>query len=163
MGRDGGGACELCVGVHTTHGVGHTVRGRTSSHVIGVQRTAGTTAGSNGEVTYAVLLAPLLVGAGNGVLEAGGVGGVTGDGNANVLQLHDSNALGNVVGAVALNVCTGTLGVSLLVNDLDFLGEGIELGVEAQYNDLEINAASHASTVSPMCRLSSTMPPARSM
>ena len=49
-----------------------------------MEGTAGTTAGSDGEVANAVLLAPLLVGTCNGVLETGGVSGVTGDGNANV-------------------------------------------------------------------------------
>ena len=39
----------------------------------------------------------------NQMLETGGVGGVTGDGNLNTLSLHDSNAFQNVVGAVALN------------------------------------------------------------
>ena len=67
VGRNGGGACELCIGVHTTHGVGHTVRGRTCAHVIGMQSTSGTAAGSNREVLHAVFNTPLLVGACNGV------------------------------------------------------------------------------------------------
>ena len=76
-----------------------------------MEGTSGTAAGCNGEVLHAVLNAPLLVGACNGMLEAGRVGGVAGDGNADLLKLHDGNALGNVVRAVALNGCARTLGV----------------------------------------------------
>ena len=47
------------------------------------------------------------------MLETGRVGGVTGDGNVNVLFPHDSNALTNVVSAVAVYFCTGAIGVSL--------------------------------------------------
>ena len=65
MSRHGGRASELSVAVHTAHGVGHAVGSGACSHVIGVQGTAGTTAGSDGEVLLAVLVAPLLVGAGN--------------------------------------------------------------------------------------------------
>ncbi len=126
MSGNGGGTCELCIGVHTTHGVGHTVRGRTSCHVIGVEGTACAAAGCYGEVANTVFLAPLLVGTCNGVLESGGVGGVTGDGNAYVLKLHDSNALGNVVGAIALNVSAGTLGECLLFENGNSLGVRIK-------------------------------------
>ena len=45
---NGGGACELCVGVHSSHGVGHTVAGGTCSHVIGMEGSTCTTAGCNG-------------------------------------------------------------------------------------------------------------------
>ena len=38
--------CELSVRVQTTHGVGHTIRSRTSSHVVWVQCTTRTTTGS---------------------------------------------------------------------------------------------------------------------
>ena len=68
--RNGAGARELRVGVHTTHGVGHAVAGRTRGHVVGVERTAGAAAGSDGEVLLAVLDAPLLVGASDRMLEA---------------------------------------------------------------------------------------------
>ena len=61
--------------------VGQAVAGRTSGHVIGVQGTARAAAGSDGEVLLAVLDIPLLVVTGDQMLEAGGVGGVTGDGN----------------------------------------------------------------------------------
>ena len=80
VGGDGGGTCELSITMHTAHGVGHAVGSGTCSHVVGMQGTAGAAAGSDGEVLAAILHALLLVGAGNGMLEAGGVGGVTGDG-----------------------------------------------------------------------------------
>ena len=47
---DGGGTCELSITMHTAHGVGHAVGSGTSSHVVGVQSTAGAAAGSDGEV-----------------------------------------------------------------------------------------------------------------
>ena len=62
------------------------------------------------------------------MLEAGRVSGVTGDGNADILELHDSNALGNVICAVALNVRARTLGVCGLGDDLYRLGVRIKLG-----------------------------------
>jgi len=52
-----------------------------------VEGSARTATRSNREVLNTVLVTPLLVGACNGVLESGGVGGVTGDGNADVLKL----------------------------------------------------------------------------
>lgn len=113
--------------MHTTHGVGHAVAGGAGRHVVGMQGTACAAAGSDGEVVDAVLDAPLLVGACDRVLEAGRVGGVAGDGNADVLKLHDSHALGNVVCAVALDVRSRTVGISLLLGDGDGLGVGIEL------------------------------------
>ena len=83
----------------------------TCCHVIGVRGSTCTTTGCNGEVLSAVLITPLLVGSCNGVLESGGVGGVTGDGNSNVLKAHDRNALGNTVRAIALNLCSVTVRV----------------------------------------------------
>ena len=126
---NGGRACELRVAMHSSHGVCHTVAGGTCSHVIGVESSTCTATGCNGEVAYAVLLAPLLIGTCNGMLESGGVGGVTGDRNADMLLLHDSNTLGNVVGAVALNVGSGALGEGLLLENGDRLGVGIEGGL----------------------------------
>ena len=41
VGRDGGRTSELCITVHTAHGIGQAVRSGTCSHVIGVQGTAG--------------------------------------------------------------------------------------------------------------------------
>jgi len=63
------------------------------------------------------------------MLESGGVGGVTGDGNANVLQSHDSNALGNVVSTVATNGSTGTVRICGLVNNAYFLGSVVKLSL----------------------------------
>ena len=100
---DGGRTSKLCVTMHTTHGVRHTIGSGTCSHVVGVQSTAGTTAGCDGELLLALLDALLLVGACNGMLEAGGVGGVTGDGNVNTLVTHNSNAFADIVTAVAVN------------------------------------------------------------
>ena len=72
--RDGGGACELCIGVHTAHGVGHAVGSGACGHVVRVQGTARAAAGSDGEVLLAVLDSPLLVGTGDQMLEGGKAG-----------------------------------------------------------------------------------------
>ena len=125
----GGGACELRVAVHTAEGIGHAVGSGACSHVIGMQGTAGAAAGGHGEVLLAVLLAPLLVGTCNGVLEARRVGGVTGDGNAHVLKSHDGHALGHAIGAVALDSRARTVGEGLLGDHVHLFGGGIELGL----------------------------------
>ena len=127
---NGRGARKLRVGVHTSHGVGHAVAGRTCRHVVGVKRSAGAAARRDREVLDAVFIAPFLVGAGDRVLESRRVGGVAGDGNADVFELHDGHALGNVVRAVALDVRSRTVGVGLLIHDLYLLGEGVELGLD---------------------------------
>ena len=51
-----------------------------------------------------------LVGAGNQMLEAGGVGGVTGDGYIHALGLHDGHALVDVVSAIAADLGPLALG-----------------------------------------------------
>ena len=83
--------------MHTTQRVGQAVACGACSHVIGMQGTARAAAGSDREVLLAVLDGPLLVGAGNQMLEADGVGGVAGDGALHVLLLHDGNAFHNIV------------------------------------------------------------------
>ena len=84
MRRDGGRTRELGATVDAAEGIGQAVGSRASRDVVGMEGTAGAAAGSNREVLDAVLVGPLLVGAGNQVLEADGVGGVAGDGNANL-------------------------------------------------------------------------------
>ena len=116
--------------MHSAHGVRQTVGRRTCSHVVRVERSARTAAGCNGEVLDAVFDTPLLVGARNGVLEACRVGGVAGDGNAHVFELHDGNAFRNVIRAVAANIRTGTVGECLFGNYLDGFGIRIEFGFD---------------------------------
>ena len=81
VGGNAGRTGELSVGVHASHGVGHTIAGGTGGHVIGMEGTAGAAAGSDGEEGLTLFDAFFLIGSHDGVLEAGGVGGVTGDGN----------------------------------------------------------------------------------
>ena len=126
---NGGGACELRVGMHTAHGIGHAVGSRACRDVIRMEGTACAAAGSNGEVLLAVLKCPLLVGTCNKVLEAGRVGGVAGDGNINALELHDGDAFENVVSAVAADLCALAVGISYLADDLELAGEEIEFGL----------------------------------
>ena len=111
--RNGGGTCELCIGVHTAKSISHTIGSRACCHVIRMQGTSCTTTGSNGEVFLTSFDTLFLVGTCYRMLETGRVGGVSGDGNVNVLFPHDSNALTNVVSAVAVYFCTGTIRVSL--------------------------------------------------
>ena len=84
--RNGGGTGELRVAVHAAHRVGQAVGGRARRHVVRMQGTARAAARSDREVLFAVLDRPLLIGAGNQVLEAGGVGGVAGDGDVHALH-----------------------------------------------------------------------------
>ena len=88
--------------MHTSQGIGEAVGSRACSHVIRMQGTSCAAAGSNGEILFACLGALLLICTCNGMLESGGIGGVTGDGYVHVLLPHDGNALGNAVGSVAV-------------------------------------------------------------
>ena len=127
MSRYGGRACELRVGVHTTHGVGHTVGSRACRHVIRVERSACTAARCNGEVAFAHLDTFFFVRACNRVLEARRVGGVACDGYVYAFHVHDSNAFTNVVCAEAANFCTRTARVRYFANDSDFARSVVEL------------------------------------
>ena len=120
--------CELSVRVHTSHSIGHTVRCGTCGHVIGVQGTAGAAARCYREVSLAGQHALLLVGSGNGVLEAGGVGRVTGDRYVDILFPHDCYALAYIVGTVAANLRTQTVRVGYRLHLLHFARVVIELG-----------------------------------
>ena len=130
MSRDGGGTGELGVGVHTAHGVGHAVGSGASSHVVGVQSTAGAAAGGHGEVLLALLDALLLIGTGYGVLEPGGVGGVAGDGHIHALVVHDGHALANVITAVAADSSPLTIGIGHLPDGLQLAGVVVKLGLD---------------------------------
>ena len=129
MCRNGGGACELGVGVHAAHGVGHAVGSGTGSHIVGMEGTTRAAAGGDGEVLLALLDAFLLIGTGNGMLEAGGVGGVACDGNVDALGVHDGDAFADVIRAVAANIGALTLGVADLSDNRELTGEVIELGL----------------------------------
>ena len=85
--RHGGRTCKLGVTVHAAHGVGQAIGSRTSCHVIRMQGTACAAAGSNREIFFVVFECPLLISACYQVLETGGVGGVTGNGNVDTLSL----------------------------------------------------------------------------
>lgn len=63
------------------HGVGHGVAGMACGHVVGVQGTSRPAAGGYGEILLALLITLLLIGVRHRMLEAGGVGGVDGDGH----------------------------------------------------------------------------------
>ena len=128
MGGHGGRTGELCVGVHAAHGVGHAVGRGAGRQVVRVEGTACAAAGGHGEVFFAVFDTPFFIGAGNGMLEAGGVGGVAGDGNTHILQLHDGHAFRHVVCAVALDGRAGALGIGLFGDDFDRLCIGVKLG-----------------------------------
>ena len=129
MSGHGGGTGELSVAVHAAQSVGHAVRGGTGSHVVRVQGTARTTTGSHGEVLLTSENALLLVSTGNGVLEAGGVGGVTGDGNVHALEPHDGHALAHVVSAVAVHLSALAVRESGAVHHLHLTGGVVELGL----------------------------------
>src|SRR5699024_3391266 len=108
----------------------HTVGSGTCSHVVGMQGTACAAAGCYGEVFLAGLKALLLVGTCYRMLETGGVGGVSGDGNVYVLFPHDGNAFRNAVGAVAVYLRAKAVRVGFAEYFLYLIGVGIVLGLD---------------------------------
>ena len=76
--RNGRRTCELCVRVHTSHGICHTVGSRTCSHVVRVKGTSCTATGCNGEVLLTRFQSLFLVGACYRMLETGAIGNVSG-------------------------------------------------------------------------------------
>ena len=104
--------------MHPAHSIRHAVGSGTRRHIVGVQSSARTAAGSHGEVFDVVFIAPLFIGARNGMLESRGIGGVARNGNADLFQLHDRHAFGNVVRAIAFDLCAGTVGKRLFVDHI---------------------------------------------
>ena len=94
-----------------------------------MQRPARAAAAGDGEILFAVLNRPFLVSARDGVLETGGVGGVAGDGDIDILKAHDGNAFGDVVRTVDADCRTLALGVGGLFDDLDLTGVVVHLGL----------------------------------
>ena len=115
--------------MHTSHCIGHTVGSRTCCHVVRVKSTSCTTAGSNGEVFLASFDTLFFVGTCNWMLETSRVGGVSGDGNVNVLFPHDSNTFTNIVSAVAVNFRTRAVGVCFSVYFFQLAGVVVILGL----------------------------------
>ena len=101
--RYGRRACELCIAVHTSHSVGHTVGSRTCSHVVRMERASCSTAGSYREVRLACECALFLVCTCYRVLEACRVCRVTCDGNVNAFFPHYCNAFAYIVSTVAFH------------------------------------------------------------
>ena len=64
------------------------------------------------------------------MLEAGGVGGVAGDGDVHLLVVHDGHALADVVGAVAADSSALAVGVGDLTDDVQLAGAVVELGLD---------------------------------
>ena len=95
----------------------------------GCRGTTRAAAGGHGEVLLALLDALFLVGAGNGMLEAGGVGGVASDGNVHALVVHDGHALADVVSAEAADSRALAVGVLVLLDDLQLAGVVVKLGL----------------------------------
>ena len=63
------------------------------------------------------------------MLETGRVGGVSGDGNVNAFLPHDGNALGYIVGAVAVHLSAQAVGVGLSPQLLYLAGVVIHLSL----------------------------------
>ena len=129
MRGDGRRTRELGVGVHSAHSVRHTVRCGTCRHIVGMERSARATAACHGEILLAVLDSPFLVGARNGMLETGGVGGVARDGDVNVFEAHYRNALGDIVRAVNAHRRALAFGVGGFLDDFDFARVIVHLGL----------------------------------
>ena len=94
-----------------------------------MEGTACAAAGGYGEVFLSFLHALLLIGACHRMLETGGVGGVSGDGNVNALFPHDGNALADIVGAVAVYLGAESVGVGLSPELLHLAGVVVHLSL----------------------------------
>ena len=129
MCRNGARTCELCIAVHTTQRIRHTIRSRTCSHVIRVQGTTCSTTGSNREVRFAGEDTLFLIRTCYRVLEARRVGRVTGDRNIHVLVPEDSYTLTNIVCAVAVHFRTRTVRIRFATNLFQLTGKVVELGL----------------------------------
>ena len=113
--------------MHTTHCVSHTIRSRTSSHVVWVQCTTSTTTRSNREIRLASKHALLLVCTSCWVLETCWVCRVTCDRNVYTFLPHDSYTLAYIVSAIAVYLSTRTIRVSNALNLLKFACEIVKL------------------------------------
>ena len=111
MSRNGGGSCELGIGVHASQCIRHTVGSRTCRHIIRMKRTACAAAGCNGEVLFAFFQTLFFIGACNRVLESCRVCGVTCNGNIYSLFPHDGNAFRHIIRSVTVNFCPQSFGV----------------------------------------------------
>ncbi|GFI57166.1 hypothetical protein IMSAG025_00597 [Muribaculaceae bacterium] len=106
MCRYGRGTSELCIGMHTSHGIRHTIGSRTCRHIVRVKGTSCTAAGSNGGIFLSLFVTFFFVCTCNRMLESCRVGGVTCNGNVNTLFMHNSNAFAYIVCAIAVYFCT---------------------------------------------------------
>ena len=113
--------------MHAAQRVGHAVRSRTCCHVVGVKGAACTATAGYAEVSLASTDALLLVSTCNGMLEAGGVRGVTCDADINIFLPKDSHAFANVVCTVAVDGSTRTVAVRNALHFLQFASEVVEL------------------------------------
>ena len=127
--RYGRRASELCIAVHTAHGIGHAVRSRAGSHVVRMECTACAAAGCNGEVFLAHFDTFFLICTGNGVLEAGRVGRVARNGDVDAFVVHDSDAFADIVGTEAADIGPFALGIRDFTDDVQFTRFVIELGL----------------------------------
>ncbi len=63
------------------------------------------------------------------MLEAGRVGGVSGDGNVNAFLPHDRDALADIVGSVDADGCALAFGILEFLDDFKLAGVIVELGL----------------------------------
>ena len=89
--------------------VGHTVRSRTSSHVVRVQSTTCSTTRSHREIRLAGEYTLFLICTSYRVLETSRVGRVTCDRHVNSFFPHDSYTFANIICAIAFYLGTRTL------------------------------------------------------
>ena len=112
------GSSELCIRMHTSHSICHTIRSWSCSHVIWVKCTSCTTAWCYGEVLLTLLDTLFLVCTCNWMLETCWVCRVTSDGNTYVLMMHDCNTFLNIISTVTFYSCTKSVRVCLLIYNI---------------------------------------------
>ena len=120
--------CELCIWVHSSHCVCHTIACRTCCHIVWVKCSSCATTWCNREVCFAFFVAEFFVGSCNRVLESGWVGWVTSDWYINIFMFHDCNAFVYIVSAVASNFASVTIRESPCFHNVEFCVQIIIFG-----------------------------------
>ena len=113
--------------MHPAHRIRHAVARGTCRHIIGVKRSARATAGSHGEILLAIIDAPFLIRARNGMLEARGVRAITRDGDVHAFVTHDRHTFADVIRAIAAYLAPLSVAIRRLFDDLELAGLLVEV------------------------------------
>ena len=129
MRGNGAAARKLSIGVHTSECVGHTIRGGTCSHIVGVECATRAATRSHAEIGFACQHAFFFVSAGHRMLETCRVGGVAGDAHIHIFVPHDGHTLAHIVGTIAVHFGARSVAVGFAAYLFQFAGVVVEFGL----------------------------------